>query len=526
MARNLNKISRRDFLRTGACGAMTIGPLVNTLAQLSLINSAAASTTTTTPLMAGDYKALVCVFLRGGCDSNNVLIPIKSNLGSFPINSNAEAYASDRGAVAIPNGIAHPTYNPSAANDTIEITASGSSEPLGLHPSLVNLASLYAANEAGFIANVGTLSEPTSRVTYSTSSLPKQLFSHADQVTEWMSSIADKPYTSGWGARVTDLYNDTWNPTSQTSMMITAAGNNQLMNGSSQIGQYSVSSTGAISLAGFGTNYANALDAPGVYKANDAGERLKALERIMQYSHAHILDEGYNEIVRSARANETVINTAINIESGLGTDFDSIFASYGAENTGIGQELKSVARLIAGRDTLGNNRQIFFVDLGGFDTHQNLNADLPALLTELDNAIGAFNASMHALHGVGGFDYNMVTTFQASDFNRSWTPNGTSVATAGTDHAWGSHCFVFGGAVNGGNIYGNFPELQVGGADDVPAGSRGRWIPSSSVDQYSAVLANWFGVNVGSSEMQTIFPNLNRFEDPFDLSGSANLAFL
>ncbi|MFT4901341.1 MAG: hypothetical protein ACI81V_000611 [Lentimonas sp.] len=516
MSKLLNNISRRQFLKAGTCGAMTIGPLVNTIAQLSLINSASASALAGSALVGSDYKALVCIFLRGGCDTNNVLIPRGTN-------PQAAAYAADRGAVAVANGIVHPSYNPAGDDLTLPITVPGQDQ-FGLHPALVNLAAMFSANQAGFVNNVGTLSEPTTQSGYSTTSLPKQLFSHSDQVTQWMSSIADKPYTSGWGARVADLYNDTWNLHSQTSMLITAAGTNQFMNGGT-LNQYSVTSAGSISLAGFGTNYASAIDsATATYKTGAAGERLKALEQIMRYSHAHIIEEGYSEVVRSARANEAIISEAIQVEAALGIDFDTIWANYAA-NSGVADELKAVARLIAGRECLGNNRQIFFVDLGGFDNHADINGDLPDLLDQLDRAIGAFNAGMKELDSKDpNFAYDKVTTFQASDFNRTWTPNGTDVNSAGTDHAWGSHTFVFGGAVNGGNFYGTYPDLTVGGSDDVPSGSRGRWIPTTSVDQFAAVLANWFGVPQGSSEMQTIFPNLDRFQDPFSLP--AKLGFL
>jgi uncharacterized protein (DUF1501 family) len=517
MSKILKNISRRQFLKAGTCGAMGIGPLVNTIAQLSLINSASASALGSNALIGSDYKALVCIFLRGGCDTNNILIPRDTH--SF-----AAAYASDRGAVAVPNGIVHPTYNPSGSDTTIPITVPGH-EPFGLHPSLINLATMYSANEAGFVTNVGTLSEPTTQNGYSTTSLPKQLFSHSDQVTQWMSSIADKPYTSGWGARVADLYNDTWNENSQTSMLITAAGTNQFMNGGN-LNQYSVASSGSISLAGFGNNYDLALNEDGSYTQNSNGARLKALERIMQYSHAHIIEEGYSEVIRSARANEGVINEATLVETSLGIDFDAIWNSYGATGD-VADELKAIARLIAGRECLGNNRQIFFVDLGGFDNHADINGDLPVLLEQLDRAIGAFNAGMKELDTKdSNFAYDKVTTFQASDFNRTWIPNGNDAESAGTDHAWGSHSFVFGGAVNGGNFYGTYPDLAVGGADDVPSGARGRWIPTTSVDQFASVLANWFGVPANSSEMQTIFPNLDRFQDPFDINQTANLGFL
>ncbi|MEM9080087.1 MAG: DUF1501 domain-containing protein [Verrucomicrobiota bacterium] len=509
------QISRRHFLRYGTCGAMGIGSLVNTVSQLQLINSAAAATVGGSDVVGSDYKALVCIFLRGGCDMNNVLIPVAGN-------PQAAGYASDRGIVGIPNGVADPLGNPSGANNTIPLT--GLTDPFGLHPSCTNLANMFNAGEASFLTNVGTLGEPTTPSTYSTASLPRQLFSHSDQVTEWMSSIADQPYTSGWGARVADLYHANWNPDSATSMLITAAGNNQFLNGSPTVPQYSVTSSGAVSLAGFGTGYSNALDSNGDYINNTSGRRLKALERIMAYSHNNLIEDSYATIVKRARESEAVITEASNVATSLGLDLDTVFSSYGADSN-IAEELKSVARLIAGRKCLGNKRQIFFVDLGGFDNHQSINDSLPGLLTNVDNAIGAFNQAMKDLATLDtDFEYDNVTTFQASDFNRTWTPNGTDSGSAGTDHAWGTHSFIFGGAVNGGEFFGSFPELAVGGSVDVPSGSRGRWIPTTSVDEYCAILSNWFGVPAGSSEMEAIFPNLPRFNDPF--APGSNIAFL
>jgi uncharacterized protein (DUF1501 family) len=504
------QISRRKFLATGTCGMMGIGSLVNTLTQLQLINSAAASVGPGgNDVIGDDYKALVCIFLRGGCDMNNVLIPVTGN-------PQAAGYAADRNVVGIPNGIDGP-------NNTLPLTLDG--DPFGLHPSLPNLAAMFNAGEAGFVSNVGTLAEPTNPTTYDSVSLPRQLFSHSDQVTEWMSSIADKPYTSGWGARVADLYHDTWNPQSQTSMLITAAGNNQFMNGSTAAVQYSVTSSGAISLAGFGNSsgpYGGALEEDGSYKNSTTGKRLQALERIMAYSNANILENGYSTVVQRARENEAVVTEASEVATGLGLDLDTIFTNA---DTSIGDEMKAIAKLITGRKCLANRRQIFFVDLGGFDNHQDINADLSGLLSQLDNALGAFNEAMKELASLDeDFSYDQVTTFQASDFNRTWTPNSEDPATAGTDHAWGTHAFIFGGAVDGGKIYGQFPELAIGGQVDVPQGSRGRWIPTTAVDQYCAVLARWFGVPVGSSEMNAILPNLDRFANPF--ANDSQLSFL
>ena len=506
-------------MRYGTCGAMGIGSLVNTLSQLQLINSAAASTVGGNDVVGSDYKALVCIFLRGGCDMNNVLIPTTGN-------PQAATYMQDRGVVGIPNGVTNADFNPSGANDTIALT--NTADPFGLHPSCTNMANMFNNGELTFVTNVGTLAEPIiTPADYNNSALPIQLFSHSDQVTEWMSSISDQPYTSGWGARVADLFNDTFNPNSATSMLISAAGNNQFLGGSPGNPQYTVTSTGAISLTDYssgGNPYGAALDANGNYLNTRQGRRLRALERTMAYSHSNLIQDSYATVVRRARETEAIILEATEAIDALNLnpDLDQIFTDA---DHNIGNELKSIARLIAGRKCLGNTRQIFFVDLGGFDNHQDINEDLGDLLTQVDQGIGAFNEAIRAIAAADpDLSYDQVTTFQASDFNRTWTPNGEDPNSAGTDHAWGTHAFVFGGAVNGNQLHGDFPELAVGGNNDVPQGSRGRWIPTTSVDQYCAILANWFGVPAGSSELAAILPNLDRFDDPF--AGGSNIAFL
>lgn len=434
------QISRRKFLTSGACGALGMGSLTNTITQLQLMSSATASTAGGADLVGEDYKALICIFLRGGCDMNNVLIPITTN-------PQAAAYLRDRDVIAIRNGVGDAALNPSGANDALPLTLPG--DPLGLHPSLPRLAAMINSGGATFVTNVGTLTEPTTPANYGRVSLPHNLFSHSDQVAGWRSSIADKPNASGWGARVADLYHDNWNPQSGTSLLMSTASINQFTSGPS-------------------------------------------------------------------------ISEAIKIAADINLDLDTHFAQA---QSPIGGELKAIARLIAGRKALANRRQIFFLDYAGFDHHQHLNIGLSELLSELDQALGAFDHAMTSLAELDkNFRHDQVTTFQVSDFNRTWTPNQSDAATAGTDHGWGTHVFVMGGAVHGGQLYGQFPELAVGGLVDVPRGDRGRWIPTTSVDQYCAVLANWLGVPMNSSEMQTIFPNLGRFADPFD--SSHNLSFL
>ncbi|MGY8688822.1 MAG: DUF1501 domain-containing protein, partial [Verrucomicrobiales bacterium] len=425
------------------------------------------------------------------------------------------AYQTGRGVVAVPE---------SAITTTKLNFPSAADQQFGMHPSCNHMAGMFNSGELALVTNVGTLAYPTDSTNYATNVLPLQLFSHSDQVNEWMSSISEKPFVSGWGGRIADLLHDSVNPDSQTSMLITAAGNNDFMVApGASVPQYAVTTSGAVSLAGYGPGsdpYANALNPDGTYKTNSTGLRLEAFERVMNYTHDHLLEEGYNTVVRRARENEAIITAATIEGDQLDIDFDGIWNTFGANNN-LGNELKMVARLIAGRECLGNKRQIFFCDLGGFDTHQDINQDLPALLAEMDSAVGAFNEAIKQIAlKDGNFDYNDVTTFQASDFNRTWTPNGNDTNSSGTDHAWGTHAFLFGGAVQGGQMYGAFPQLQVGGPDDVPSGSRGRWIPTTAVDQYAAVIAKWFGVE--GEALSAILPNLSRFDDPFEAGSGLN----
>lgn len=503
--------SRRAFLGKGACAGLGIGSLINMVAQLQLIQSAAANTAGSPDTIGDDYKALVCVFLNGGMDANNFVIPI----GTHP---QADYYQDTRNQVAVAEADivnAGTTITPQSGIQ--------SGEQFGLHPSCTRLASLFEASEMAMICNVGTLAHPTTKATYTTTPLPNQLFSHSNQVQEWMSSVADAPFTSGWGGRVAELLNPTQNADSKVSMMVTAAGLNDFMvSPGGAVPQYSVTSSGAVSLVGYGTNYANALNPDGTYASSTAGRRLKALEGIINYSHDHLLEDGYSKVVRRARINEALVGDALTTATNSGVDFDAIFSN--PENPLAG-ELKVISQLIAGRKCLGNKRQIFFCNVGGWDTHQNINTVLPDLLGTVDEAVGQFVQAMKAVEVADAdFSYNDAMLFQASDFNRTFTPNGVpGDAGAGTDHAWGTHAFVVGGAVEGRKFYGQYPDLTVGdsGINDTPSNARGRWIPQVSVDQYAAVLADWLGVD-RANDLSLVLPNLGRFADPFDPASNLN----
>ncbi len=549
------KIDRRSFItRTGSAG-LGISAMAGTLANLKLMSEATASGT---GMNMGEYKALICFFLGGGCDMNNGLIPI----GNHP---DRPKYEADRQFVAIPESAinASTPFNPtgSALNVTKVngTTPPGGGNVYGLHPELQHLAGRVNAGQAAFIANCGTLAVPLaegiSLTDYNNALKPVQLFSHSDQVNEWFSSIPQNPFISGWAGRIAQLFESASyatpspgglgiNQHSVTSMLMTTAGSTDLLVApGGAVPQYAVNKTGAINFAGYGTDYVTALTG-GKYNTSSTGDRFRAFESTANYPHEHILEQGFASVVKSARENEATIGAAAVVANAIanpggpglptvrtGRMLDDIFLQVYNTRSGTAftattslpddmEELLMICKLIAGRDCLGNTRQVFFFNKGGFDTHANILADQVTLLRDVDIMVEAFVQSMDAIAAAQPtFNKNMATMFEASDFNRTWTPN-----TSGTDHAWGTHTFCVGGAVEdqitGGlppanlKIHGKFPTLLIGGPNDVPGNNnRGRWIPQISTDQYYARLAKWFGV--ASVDIQTIFPNLaNGFADP------------
>jgi len=443
--------TRRTFIRQAACAALTTTGILNTILDLRRLSAAPLDT-------GGDYKALICLFLFGGNDANNVIVPHD--------NTGYASYAAARGVLSIPQASLLPL--------TLQ---NGDGRDFGFHPNLVELQALFNQGKLGLVSNVGTLVAPVTRAQYLAggAAVPPQLFSHADQSVQWQTSVPDVISKTGWGGRLADML-QSLNAGSKISLNISIAGTNTFEVGNTVL-PYVVSPTGSVGLAGFDGS------------AN-ANVRLQAFKDLLALPHNNLFEQAYADTVsRSIAANDLLISALAGIPA-----IQTVFPT-----SSLGQQLNMIAKLIAARNNLSMKRQIFFCSVGGYDTHGDQLTGQASLLTELSQGLNAFyNATVEL--GVA----SQVTSFTASDFGRTYPTNGS-----GSDHGWGSHQFVLGGAVQGGRLFGTFPTLAVNGPDDT---GQGRWIPTTSVDEFSATLATWFGVS--ASDLATVLPNIGRFARP------------
>ena len=441
-------LARRDFLRQ----ASRLSALAGTPFAMNLLAAGAASAQT-----AGDHKALVCIFLAGGNDQSNTVVP-RSGAGYT-------SYQAARPTLALP-----------AANLLAIDPLGYSGNPLGLHPSLSALQPLFTQQRVALMANVGTLAAPITRTQWNAGrpsvAVPLQLFSHSDQQGAWQTGLPDRGSQTGWQGRMGDLLASAYNPGSGVSIAMSVAGNNLMQAGNSTV-QYQLTTDGAVRVSALS----------GLYGSSMGGT---AMRRLMSESRSHLLENELTKISNRAIASESVVSSALSGAS-TGATFPT---------TPLGRQLQMVARMIAARSALGQRRQMFFVQQGGYDFHDNLVTDQGNRLRELGDAMAAFYQATAAL-GVA----NQVTTFTASDFGRGLQHNGR-----GSDHGWGGHHFVMGGAVQGNRVYGQFPTVALGGAEDA---GQGRLIPTTSVDEYAATLARWFGVSL--TNLPTVLPNISRF---------------
>jgi uncharacterized protein (DUF1501 family) len=447
----MKKINRRDFLRTtGAAAAATTFAHVPGLAWSQGVG-------TTAPFQ--DYKALVCVFLFGGNDSYNMVVP----------NTAAEynAYAASRQNLAIAQGDLLP-INP--------LSMTPGSNPFGVHPSMPGLQSLFENGNAAVVANVGPLVEPTTRDQFFAGSVtvPSQLFSHNDQQDQWFSLKGAATSKTGWAGRIADLIRQSV-VDQQMATNASLFGTNLWQSADETIA-YVMGQTGPLPFEGFSNDPENFLY-----------DQKLAFERIVNAEYGSIYERGFAEIQRRAIAAADTVTGAIDTAPTLTTTFP---------NSQLGRQLETVAKLIGNRSALEMQRQIFFVATGGFDSHDDQNQNQPGLLGGISEAIAAFYDATVELNVA-----DSVTTFTQSDFGRTLTSNGD-----GTDHAWGGNQLVVGGGVRGRDFYGTYPVLQIDGSDDVGGG---RLIPTTSSDQFAATLARWFGVP--DADLDIVAPHIDNF---------------
>jgi uncharacterized protein (DUF1501 family) len=451
--------TRRDFLLRS--GALSAGGLAARLAPLSLLGLAGASQAQA----ASDYKALVCVFLYGGVDGNNLVVPI-----------DAAGYAQYTAVRTVASGV-----NLAQAG-LLPIQPASSPTPYGLHPELSDIQPLFAQGKLAILANVGPLNAPTTKANYLTTR-PDNLFSHSDQQNQWQSSVSSGVSRTGWGGRIADA---TASLNTSFPVVTSIAGASLFMAGNAT-SPLALPSSGGLALQGFNAGAA-------------ANARLSAMQAILSADRDNAYVGAASDITSQALSLSGVVNPILTATN------STVQAHFAGQTSSIAQQLLQVAKLIEARAQTGARRQVFFVSLGGFDTHSGELATLTNLLGQLSPALRSFYDATTQL-GVSG----QVTTFTLSDFGRTFQP----ASGAGTDHAWGNHHFILGGAVRGGEMYGRYPTLARAGPDD--ADTSGRWIHTSSVEQYGATLARWFGLT--DPALAAVFPNLARFS-------STNLGFL
>lgn len=495
-------VNRREFLRRSICAALGGASLHGALGNLQLISAAAAAHR----YAFADYKALVCVYLYGGNDSFNTIVPCDP--------PNYAIYQGTRQALALAQGdVQANVLNPLADG------LPGGGATYGMHPSMGQIAGgnaglrgLFNSGKAAIVANVGSLLYPINQQQYQNGTVltPAQLYSHDDQTNQWQTSRPDDANANGWGGRIADmLYSAN---AGELPMSITLSGENRFQRAAS-VNQFAVDAYGAAFAAAGVDDQGQPVDffkVQGMSFRGDGPEwwlvgndpgRAAAYDALRASgAQAHVLERAFADTANRAIANAALLNAAM-----TGTRLQTRFP-----DTDLGNQLAAVALMIKVRAALGMSRQVFFVSVGNYDTHGSQLTDQADNLQQLSQALAAFYAATVEMGVADG-----VTAFTASDFGRSLAVN-----SDGTDHGWGGHHFVVGGAVRGQRFYGTMPSLAQydegqpnnGNPDDT---GYGQIIPTLAVDQYSATLARWYGVDAGG--IADMFPNLGRFPGGGDL---------
>lgn len=471
----MNSLSRRGFLRQINCAAVGSGALLNTLLNLKLANSLTAQT-------APGRKALVCLFLNGGMDSFNFLVPTDSRYTSYSVSRGA---AGTEGGLALAQSSLLPLAAPLGG--------------YGLHPACPQIRDMVNGTGArfsgkrrlAFVANVGTLVQPITKAQYNAWErgnnaalpVPRALFSHSDQTEQWQTAVPQGlGHLTGWAGRASDILNAA-NNQGGISMSISLNGNNVLQVGN-QTQPFAITPNGSLTFSS---------DSGGA-SINPLQLKNSTLRSTLDQHYANLLTESFSQITKASDEAQQYFQAQYeSAGASLGTTVDALFPT----NNPTAMTLKAVLKSIKISSQLGLSRQTFFVNIGGWDHHGELLETHAGMLASLDAAIGAFQYGLELL-GLA----NDVITFSASDFGRTLRSNGR-----GSDHAWGGNAFVFGAPVDGGKLFGTYPSLALDGPDDVGRG--GRMLPTLSIDKYFAELMLWFGVPRGS--LSYVLPNIANF---------------
>jgi uncharacterized protein (DUF1501 family) len=453
--------SRREFLRGSLRSVSALGAM-SVLAKFGEMNAFASS--------PSGYQALVCIYLAGGNDGHNTVIPVSTALQNYSL------YQQNRSALAL-------------AQSSLHMIADGS-DTYGLHPAMPEIQSLYNQGKAAILANVGNLVLPINRTAYNSSNraiVPNALFSHSDQTNQWQSALPNGIASSGWGGRIADQLQ------SQNNGALFPPISSMASCGLFCTGQQTYPAT--VPPPNSGTTDVTGMATLGGIK--NAPSTATGMQQLLSFDNGLQLVQAGNGVMMRGSA---YANTLIGL-----LQMSTITTQFPANNP-LAAQLQTVANVMSVRNELGLSRQIFFCQIGSFDTHGDQLQTQGGLLQQLSQAIAAFYQATQEL----GIEQS-VTTFTASEFGRTLTPSGNN----GSDHAWGSHHFILGGGVQGGKIYGSFPSLALGG--DYDANARGTLIPTTAIAQYGATLAQWFGVS--AANLPSIFPNIANFS-------SSNLGFL
>ncbi len=449
----MKPMNRRQFLGSANCALVSALPVMNTLMNLRMAGSAAAAEGSPT-----GFKALVCLFLNGGNDSFNMLAPKGPEYAS---------YSNIRQSIAIAES-SLLTINP----------LNTGTRTFGIHPALPALKTYFDQGKLAFAANVGTLVEHVTKAQYNAGlKLPLGVFSHSDQQEQWQSSLPDARSGIGWGGRMADILKS-FNTQDKFSMNVSLAGSNVWQAGNT-VAEYAIRDTGADGLFGYNSAWAAGEEVQQIRSA--------ALDSQMALEYQNYFQQSFNKSKKDATQAYDAFTAATNV---------SLPPSVTWPGTPLAQQMRMIAKTIAGRANLGMCRMTFFVNYGGWDHHSGLISNQAAMLPVVNDAIKAFYDTLAAL---GAQDE--VVLYSASDFGRTLTSN-----SQGSDHAWGGNQFVLGGQVKGQRIYGSYPDLTIDNPLDV---GRGRLIPTTSVDEFFAEMALWLGVQ--KTSLPLVLPNISRF---------------